>query len=147
MGFLEDEESLVQTSWRGTYEMISVRKEWASLLRTSIRLNDQALALRLRIEPQLTSGEFASIDPYTSSRISDRFFKRSIELVPHMRKARELLHGWRRSQQGMGPIVPIAAWDNFKRGLDCWERNRHSSQTGESNTSLFFEPPYILTCW
>ncbi|KAH8703489.1 hypothetical protein BGW36DRAFT_287786 [Talaromyces proteolyticus] len=135
IGCLGDEQVLAQASSRGLSERSSVRKEWTRLLCTFIRLTDEALALRLRLEPQLASSCSVEIDRLASSLIADGLSESAVDLAPHMRKARELLHSWRKNQQGTGPVVPITAWDSFKRGLDCWERKRHLCQTGELSTS------------
>lgn len=93
-----DDEVLAQTSSREASERISVRKEWNFLLRTFIRLTDEALALRLRIEPQLASCGSMEIDRHFSNITFDGFFESMVDLSPHMRKGRELLHSWRRNQ-------------------------------------------------
>ncbi|KNG87290.1 hypothetical protein ANOM_004949 [Aspergillus nomiae NRRL 13137] len=148
IGCLGDDEVLTQTTSRGERESISVRKEWSFLLRTFIRLTDEALALRLRIEPHLASSGSVEIDRHASNITLDGFFESMVDLAPHMHKARELLHNWRRSQQGTGPVVPVAAWESFKRGLDSWERNRRLGQTDLSlrGACLDIEYFYIRLC-
>ncbi|KAL4875784.1 hypothetical protein BJY04DRAFT_211006 [Aspergillus karnatakaensis] len=113
-------------------ERLSVRQEWTRILCTFLRLTDEALALRLRLEPQLASSCCVEIDRLPSNLIADGFSENTVDLAPHMRKARELLNSWRRSQQGTGPAVSISAWTNFIRGLDSWAGKRHLAGTGES---------------
>jgi hypothetical protein len=135
IGCLNDEAVLAQASSRGESERTSIRKEWTCLLRTFIHLTHEALALRLRLEPQLASSGSVEIDRHASNITLDGVFESMVDLAPHMHKARELLHSWRKNQQDTGPAVPSVAWESFKRGLDSWERNRHLGQTGEFNTS------------
>lgn len=127
---LRDEQLLEHTSSRGVTERMSLRLEWTRNLRTFIRLTDEALTLRLRMEPQLASNTNAGIDRISSALIADGFTEATVDLASHMCKARELLHGWRKSQQGTGPAVSIIAWDNFTRGLNTWETKHYARGRG-----------------
>lgn len=144
IGCFGENETLRQTDSEESDERMRVQKEWKALLQNFIRLTDEGLALRLRVEPHFAGSGFKSIDHRSSELLSENIVKSTIDLAPHMRRARELLHSWRRNQQGIGPAVPIAAWETFKQGLDSWERDRGVGQTGGYNTfsSLTMPPPF-----
>ncbi|RAH75416.1 Zn(II)2Cys6 transcription factor [Aspergillus aculeatinus CBS 121060] len=109
------------TPSRGASQPPPARLEWIRNLRTFIRLTDEALTLRLRTEPQLSSSSSAEIDCASAPLVADGCAGPTIELASHMCQARDLLRSWRKSQQGTGPSVSISAWDNFTRGLNTWE--------------------------
>lgn len=129
MGCLDEEQLLGHTD--SGLAKDSTRSEWIRILSTFVRLTDESLALRLRLEPQLANSSWMEvIDHLPSSLMVDGVLESTVDLATHMRKARELLRSWRRHHQGTGPAVPITAWESFRRGLDRWGKHRHFSRTG-----------------
>lgn len=105
--------------------------EWSRILCTYLCLTDEALALRLRLEPQLANINWTDmVYRLAPTLTTDGFLESTIDLATHMRKARELLLAWRKSEHGTGAAVSVAAWDGFKRGLDRWEAQRQFSGAG-----------------
>ena len=146
LGCLRDEQILEHISSRGVTKRMSVRLEWTRNLRTFIRVTDEALALRLRLEPQLANNSFAGFDRISSALNADGFPEATVDLASHMCKARELLHGWRKSQQGTGPAVPITAWENFTRGLNTWETKHCTSGRGRLSILYLHDHIKMLRC-
>lgn len=129
MGCLDEEQVLGHTDSRLARD--SIRLGWIRILSTFVRLTDESLALRLRLEPHLANSSWMEvIDHLPSNLMADGVLESTVDLATHMRKARELLRSWRRNHQGTGPAVPITAWESFRRGLDRWEKHRHFSRTG-----------------
>ncbi|KAL4915272.1 hypothetical protein BDW62DRAFT_127496 [Aspergillus aurantiobrunneus] len=116
MGCLEDEQALAILSSNLT-ERSFIRLEWTRLLSTFVRLTDEALALRLRLKPQLASGGSVEVGRVSSSLVADGLSESTIDLAAHMRNARELLQDWKKNQKGTGLAVSITAWDSFTRVL------------------------------
>ncbi|RDW86628.1 Zn(II)2Cys6 transcription factor domain-containing protein [Aspergillus mulundensis] len=114
-----------------TVEGSALSQEWTRILRTFIRLADESLALRLRLEPQLAGGHGVA-DHIPTSMVGDAHWESGVELGIHMCKARELLRSWRKSEagSGAGAGVPLGAWEGFRRGLDRWKRQREFSNGG-----------------
>lgn len=138
IGCFNDEQSLGHDSATVTTEKALTRLEWARLLCTFVLLTDEALALRLRLEPQFAGSCSVGIDRLyrlSPNSVNDGYSESTIDLALHMRKARELLQSWRKNQQGTGPAVSITAWDSFVRGLDAWKRKHLPNKTGECQTS------------
>ncbi|PLB53334.1 hypothetical protein P170DRAFT_445109 [Aspergillus steynii IBT 23096] len=125
------------------------RLEWSRILCTFLCLTDEALALRLRLDPQLANTNWTEmVYRLPSTLTADGFSENAVDLAIHMRKARELLLAWRKSEHGAGPPVSAAAWDSFKRGLDRWETQRHFSRSDLSlrGACLDIEYYYVRLC-
>ncbi|KAL2808451.1 hypothetical protein BJX63DRAFT_35241 [Aspergillus granulosus] len=125
--------------------------EWTRILRTFLRLTDESLALRLRLEPQLANGPGLDLaDHIPSIMVGDAHWESGVELGIHMRKARELLRSWRKSEAGSGAGVPLGAWEGFRRGLDRWKRQREFSSENRDlpfrSACLDIEYYYIRLC-
>ncbi|RAL12624.1 uncharacterized protein BO97DRAFT_477671 [Aspergillus homomorphus CBS 101889] len=125
--------------------------EWARILRTFLPLIDEGLALRLRLEPQLALGPGPDLTGHMpSSMAGDAHWESAVELGAHIRKARELLRSWRKSEAGSGAGVPLGAWEGFRRGLDRWKRQRDFSNDAQSlslrNSCLDIEYYYVRLC-
>ncbi|KAL3477416.1 hypothetical protein BJX99DRAFT_269823 [Aspergillus californicus] len=120
-----DEEQPTSTALRNQSDSTTLNLEWTRSLRTFLRLTDASLALRLRLEPQLAGGRgLEMVDYIPPTLAADALWESAIELATYMHKARELLRGWRKSDRGSGPLVPVAAWESFRRGLDHWKSRR-----------------------
>jgi hypothetical protein len=130
-------------------EASALKHEWTRILRTFLRLTDESLALRLRLEPQLPSAQDLA-DHIPSSMVGDSHWESGVELGMHMRKARELLRSWRKSEAGSGVGVPLGAWESFRRGLDRWKRQRDFSGEDRElpfrSACLDIEYYYIRLC-
>ncbi|KAL4813115.1 hypothetical protein BDW67DRAFT_193044 [Aspergillus spinulosporus] len=151
IGCFNDEQGLVHDSATASTEKALAQLKWARLLGTFVLLTDEALALRLRLEPQFAGSCSVEVDRLyrlSPSYVTDGFFESTIDLALHMRKARELLQSWRKSQQGTGPAVSITAWDSFIRGLDAWKRKHLPNRTDLSfhEACLQIEYCYIRLC-
>ena len=105
--------------------------DWAHTLCTFLRITDESLSLRLRLEPQLRSLRLLEIaDCVSPALAADEFWESTVDLATQMGKARDLLRSWRKSQHGTGPAIPLAAWDSFRRSLDRWKRQRQLNRRG-----------------
>lgn len=105
--------------------------EWNRILCTFIRLTDENLALRLRIEPQLTGRRYNDvIGELPRSLTVDGFWESAMDPADHASKARELLRNWRRCELGIRPAIPISALEGFRRGLDRWDSQQSLIRTG-----------------
>ncbi|GAM39031.1 hypothetical protein TCE0_034r10244 [Talaromyces pinophilus] len=147
MGCLDEEQVLGHAD--SSLARDSIRLEWIHILSTFVRLTDESLALRLRLEPHLANGSWMEvIDHLPSSFMVDGVLESTVDLATHMRKARELLRSWRRHHQGSGPAVPITAWESFRRGLDRWGKHRQFSRTDLSlrGACLDIEYYYVRLC-
>ncbi|KAL3458090.1 hypothetical protein BJX64DRAFT_235303, partial [Aspergillus heterothallicus] len=132
-------------------EASGLNHEWRRIIRTFLRVTDEGLALRLRLEPQLSSGPGLDLADYIpSSMVGDTHWESGVELGIHMRKARELLRSWRKSEAGSGAGVPFGAWEGFRRGLDRWKRQRDFSNQEQEmplrSACLDVEYYYIRLC-
>ncbi|KAL4744692.1 hypothetical protein BDW72DRAFT_208814 [Aspergillus terricola var. indicus] len=151
IGCFNDEQVLAHNSATVSTEKALARLEWTRLLCTFVHLTDEALALRLRLEPQFAGSCSVEIDRlyhlFTNS-VNGGLSESTIDLAPHMRKARELLQSWRKNQQGTGPAVSITAWDSFTWGLDAWKRKHLPKRTDLSfrEACLQIEYCYIRLC-
>ncbi|KAL2845020.1 hypothetical protein BJY01DRAFT_183918 [Aspergillus pseudoustus] len=135
----------------GQTEGFPLSQEWTRILRTFLRLTDESLALRLRLETQLANVSGMDLaDHIPSSMVGDPHWESGVELGLHMRKARELLRSWRKSESGSGANVPLGAWEGFRRGLDRWKRQREfSNEDGQlplRSACLDIEYYYIRLC-
>ncbi|KAL4901259.1 hypothetical protein BDW74DRAFT_187735 [Aspergillus multicolor] len=131
----------------GTAEGSALSQEWTRILRTFLRLADESLALRLRLEPQLqvqVAGSHDLADHIPTSMVDDAHWESAVELGVHMSKARELLRSWRRTEAGSG-AVPLAAWEGFRRGLDRWKRQRELSN-GDAGADMHQGLPLRAAC-
>ncbi|KAL3487602.1 hypothetical protein BJX62DRAFT_253876 [Aspergillus germanicus] len=130
-------------------EASALKHEWTRILRTFLRLTDESLALRLRLEPQLSNAQDLA-DHIPTSMVGDSHWESAVELGIHMRKARELLRSWRKSEAGSGAGVPLGAWESFRRGLDRWKRQREFSNEDRElpfqSACLDVEYYYIRLC-
>ncbi|KAJ0422895.1 hypothetical protein BJY00DRAFT_310497 [Aspergillus carlsbadensis] len=127
----------------------ALNHEWTRILRTFLRLTDESLALRLRLEPQLSNAQDLA-DHIPSNMVGDPHWESGVELGIHMRKARELLRSWRKGEAGSGAGVPLGAWEGFRRGLDRWKRQREFSNEDRElplrSACLDIEYYYIRLC-
>lgn len=82
------------------------------------------------------------------SLMGDGFLESAVDLTINMRKARELLLAWRKSEHCGGSPLSAAAWDSFRQGLDCWERQHYSSRSDLSLRAacLHIEYYYVRLC-
>lgn len=109
----------------------SVHLDWPHILCTFLRITDESLSLRLRLESQLRGLRSVEIaDCLPSALAADGFWESTTDLATQMGKARDLLRSWRKSQHGAGPSIPLAAWDSFRRSLDRWKRQRQLNSRG-----------------
>ncbi|OJJ02287.1 hypothetical protein ASPVEDRAFT_83796 [Aspergillus versicolor CBS 583.65] len=127
----------------------SVHLDWPHILRTFLRITDESLSLRLRLESQLRGLRSVEIaDCLPSALAADGFWESTSDLATQMGKARDLLRSWRKSQHAAGPSIPLAAWDSFRRSLDRWKRQRqlNSRDISLRDACLDIEYYYVRIC-
>ncbi|KAH2295407.1 hypothetical protein KXW82_008460 [Aspergillus fumigatus] len=133
IGCFDNEQVLARPRSAGTaLKNSAIGLEWSRILYTFLCLTDEALALRLRLEPLLASTNWTEmVYSLPPSLMGDGFLESAVDLTINMRKARELLLAWRKSEHCGGSPLSAAAWDSFRQGLDCWERQHYSSRSGK----------------
>lgn len=100
-----------------------------------LRLEDEGLSLRLRLEPQQMPGHPPSIVDMPPELAQDRYWERVVQLGSQMARVREILRSWR-SQHGGGPAF-FMAWDACKRALDGWKQLHWN--LGKPNRSILIK--------
>ncbi|EDP56967.1 conserved hypothetical protein [Aspergillus fumigatus A1163] len=154
IGCFDNEQVLAQPRSAGAaLKNSAIGLEWSRILYTFLCLTDEALALRLRLEPQLASTNWTEmVYSLPPSLMGDGFLESAVDLTINMRKARELLLAWRKSEHCGGSPLSAAAWDSFRQGLDCWERQHYSSRSGKPTdlslraACLHIEYYYVRLC-
>lgn len=138
IGCFDNEQVLARPRSAGTaLKNSAIGLEWSRILYTFLCLTDEALALRLRLEPLLASTNWTEmVYSLPPSLMGDGFLESAVDLTINMRKARELLLAWRKSEHCGGSPLSAAAWDSFRQGLDCWESSTTLADPVRSLSSI-----------
>lgn len=125
---------------------LQLRKHgWNGIICIFICLMDEQLSLRLGLDPYLQRTQLNKVeDSLPHDLQDDSFLEAILDLTDCMSRIRKLIRGCKQSVSTLYNRDITIAWNQIKRGLDRWKRQRVLADNGKLDTVEYLEPAQVL---